>query len=174
MGTFAEFCKGKTMGAFFFLLLVDDDESALVPVQQLDAVAALVAKHEDMAGQRIALQVLADLLGQAIEAAAEIDRLAAEPDADGGRKAQPGGASSRTASSCRNVGASKPGATRRRRPPAAGEHHFEGVVGDALRLGVNLDCQERRDHGLALAQFAAPGIEAAFGESMPVAEVADL
>src|SRR5438034_8460302 len=97
--------------------LVDDDEAVLVPVQQLDAVAALVAKHEDVSGQGIGLQVLADLLGQAVKAAPQIDRLAAEPDADGGRKAQHGGTSSSTASSCRNVAGSKPGGTRTRRPP---------------------------------------------------------
>src|SRR5438132_11595203 len=84
-------------------------------LRRLDAVAALVAKHEDVSGQRIGLQVLTDLLGEAIEAAAQIDRLAAEPDADGRRKAQHGGTSSRTASSCRKVTGSKPGATRRRR-----------------------------------------------------------
>src|ERR1700678_782184 len=39
--------------------LVDDDEAVLVPVKQLDAVTAFVAKHENMSRQRIPAQMLA-------------------------------------------------------------------------------------------------------------------
>src|SRR5436309_5292835 len=56
--------------------LVDDDEAVLIPVEpveQLDAVATLVAEDEDVPGERVVVQVLPHLLSQAVEALAEID-----------------------------------------------------------------------------------------------------
>src|SRR5436305_11154792 len=44
---------GRPAEGPLFQSLVDDDEAVLVPVQQLDAVAALVAEDEDVAGQRV-------------------------------------------------------------------------------------------------------------------------
>ncbi len=51
-----------------------------------EAITAFVAKHEDVSGQRVGLQVLANLFGQAVEAATHIDALIAEPDAHGRRE----------------------------------------------------------------------------------------
>src|SRR5262249_904575 len=91
-----------------------------VPVQELDAVTAFVAEDEDVSGQRIGLELLADLFGQTVEAAPQVHRLTAQPDAHRGWEAQHGSApSSSRASSCRSVAGAKPGVTRRRRPPAS-------------------------------------------------------
>src|ERR1700676_2554108 len=105
-----------------------DDEAVLVPVQQLDAVAALIAKHEDVPGEGIVVEVLPHLLGQAVEAAAEIDGLGAEPDADSRREAQHGGRPSSRSRRCRSVAASKPGATRSVGPPASTSSMAAGVA----------------------------------------------
>ena len=49
--------------------LVDNDIAILIPVQQLDPVAALVVEDEHMTREGIAQEVLADLFGQAASSA---------------------------------------------------------------------------------------------------------
>src|SRR5438132_1007019 len=101
-----------------FQTLVDNHIAVLIPVQQLDPVAAAVAKDEDVSGERLGLQVLPHELRQRVKAFAQIGRLNAQPNTHGRRKTQHGVCSSSTASSCRSVTASKPLATRNRRPLA--------------------------------------------------------
>src|SRR5262249_32606195 len=128
-----------------------DDEPVLVPVQQLDSVGPLVPENEDVPGQGVVVQVLTHLSGKPIEAAAQIDGLAAEPNADGGREAQHGGASSSTPSSCRNVPGSKPGVTRTQRPPArttsmwaAGAGWSSGRTRTGTKVGAASRCCSSR------------------------------
>src|SRR5271156_3373971 len=64
--------------------LVDNDITVLVPIEQLDAVAATIAKDKQLAGQRIALQLPANQLGQGIEAFAKIGGAGSQPNAHRG------------------------------------------------------------------------------------------
>src|SRR5262249_37140044 len=59
--------RGRPGEDSFFQSLVDDDVAVLVPVEQFDAVAPLVAKNEDVPGQRVVVQVLPHLGGQPVE-----------------------------------------------------------------------------------------------------------
>src|ERR1700693_5527293 len=96
----------------FFKTLVNDDEAVFVPVEKLDPIAALVAKHKDVSRERIVLHVLSDELRQAVKTSAHGGRARRQPNAHGRREAQHGGRSSRTATNCRRVVVSKPEVTR--------------------------------------------------------------
>jgi hypothetical protein len=66
--------------------LVPQYQAILVPVEQLQAIAAAAAKDEEVPRQGIARQMLADQLGQRIETFAHIDRFARQEDAYTGRQ----------------------------------------------------------------------------------------
>src|SRR5262249_11247977 len=85
------------------------------PIEQLDAVAAAIAKHEDVTRQRVIAQVLPDQLGQSVEALTQVRRCQGQPNAHGRGEAQHDRPSS-TASNCRKGTASNPAATRTIRP----------------------------------------------------------
>ena len=51
--------RGKTDRAGFEAL-VEDDETVFVPVEELDAVRALVAEDEELTGKRLGLKLLAN------------------------------------------------------------------------------------------------------------------
>jgi hypothetical protein len=52
------------------LLLINNHVSVGIPVEQLDSVAAAIAKNKEMPGQGVIAQVLPDQLGQRVEALA--------------------------------------------------------------------------------------------------------
>src|SRR5262249_57086350 len=95
--------------------LINNYVSVTVPIEQLDSVAAAIAKDKDVPRQGVIAQVLPDQLGQSVESFAEVGRCQGQPDAHGRGEAQHGRPSS-TASSRRKVAASNPGATRTVRP----------------------------------------------------------
>jgi hypothetical protein len=68
--------------------LVEHPEARLIPDQDLHAVAASIAEHEQMARQRIEGKALADDLGQAIDGAPQVTGARRQVDPDGGRHAQ--------------------------------------------------------------------------------------
>jgi hypothetical protein len=53
--------RGRPVGNTLFESLIYDDVAVLVPVQQLDSVAALVPEDEDVPGQRVMVQMLPHL-----------------------------------------------------------------------------------------------------------------
>src|ERR1700675_883336 len=106
--------KGACLQAF-----VDDHEAVLVPVEQLDAITPLVAEDEYVPRERILLEMLANQFRQRVETFAQVGWVGRQPNAHGCRKAQHDGCSSSTASNCRKVAASKPGATRSVRLPGS-------------------------------------------------------
>jgi hypothetical protein len=62
--------------------LVVEDEAAVVPGEDLQAVTAPGNEGEEMAGVDVFLPIAAHDVGQAIDAAAQIDRLTSEENAD--------------------------------------------------------------------------------------------
>src|SRR5262249_27252556 len=111
--------RGRELEAALFEPLVVDDEAVGVPKEQLEAVGDLVAKDEEMAGERIAGQAVADERCQGVEALAHVGGLSAQEDTHGRRQAQHAGISSATARSCRSMVGSKLAGTRRHRPLAS-------------------------------------------------------
>src|SRR5439155_17171538 len=68
--------------------LVEQPEAVAVPHQQLHAIAAAVEEEEQVACEGIGAEAIAHDLHQAVEALAEVDRLARREDPDARRQAQ--------------------------------------------------------------------------------------
>src|SRR5207302_3865904 len=140
---------GEVKGALF-QTLVDNHVAVLIPVEELDPVAAAVAKYEDVSREGIGLEVLPHQLGQRVKALAQIGRLNGQPDTHGRRKAQHDVSSSSTASSCRSVAASKPLGTRSRRPLARSTSRLPSwkpswkPFSASRRTGIKADCSASR------------------------------
>src|SRR4051812_30764976 len=115
MGVPADSCKGERMGAVSLLLLGPNRQTITIPVQDLDAIAALVDEDEEVAGEGIELEGTCDQRGETVETLPHIGRLLGEVHTDGGAQSEHG-RSSTTAMSWRRVWGSKPGATAIRRP----------------------------------------------------------
>jgi hypothetical protein len=73
---------GRKTEAAFFEPLVPDGITVAVPVEQLEPVAAFVAEDEEMSGQRISSEELANQLCQSVEAFTEVGVSGAEENAD--------------------------------------------------------------------------------------------
>src|SRR5262245_53894340 len=98
--------------------------------ERVDESAVTTHKDKDVPRQGIIAQVLADQLGQRVKALAQVGRCQGQPDAHGWGKAQHGRPSN-TASNCRNVVASNPGATRTVRPSVRTTSRAQVWVGTA-------------------------------------------
>src|SRR5262249_23639117 len=99
----------------FLQALVENPKSILVPPQELDAVAASRTKHEQVARQRILIQVRLHQRRQRIESLAHVRRQRTDKNPSRQREAKHDGAS-KTVSSRRSSSASNPGLTRSTRP----------------------------------------------------------
>src|SRR6266581_807472 len=109
--------RGKTEGAHFEPL-VEDDETVFVPVEEFDAVSALIAEDEELTGKRVVLELLANQLGQGVERFAQVGGTTGQPDAHGGGQAEHHGCPSSSRASRRwRVGPSKAGPMRKTRRP---------------------------------------------------------
>ncbi len=115
--------------------------------------------------------MLADLFSQAVKAAAQIDGLAAEPDAYGGRKfstSNPPGARAAVAADLPHRSAAA-----RCQCRAAGENDLDDACGDGLVVGDELHGHEGTGDGIALLNRATPGVEAGLGQVVPFTEGTD-
>ena len=106
--------SGKAVGPAFEPL-GPDRQPVTIPVQDLDAIPALVDEDEEVTGEGIEREGTGDQGGEAVEAFPHVGRFFGEVDTDGGAQPEHGG-SSTTAMSWRRVWGSKPGATAIRRP----------------------------------------------------------
>ena len=57
MGKFAGFCKGERMGAFFLVLLGPDAHAVPVPVEDLEPVGLAIEEDEQVARQRVGVEL---------------------------------------------------------------------------------------------------------------------
>lgn len=68
--------------------LIEEDEAAVVPGEDLDAIAALRDENEEVTREEVLLPLVPDDRGQAIDRVAHVDRLRRKKNADGAREEQ--------------------------------------------------------------------------------------
>ena len=105
MGRFAEFCKGKEMGAFLLLRLLPQRKTIPVPIEDLQPVPPLAPEHEPRPRLRVALQMIPDHLGEGVEAFSHVGRVQTEMNLRGGQ-VQHGGTGANAANRVRRAAAS--------------------------------------------------------------------
>ena len=67
-----------------FQPLVPQGESIAIPVEDLDPITSAISEDEEVSRERVLSDLLANELGQTVEALPHIGRIGGQRDADGG------------------------------------------------------------------------------------------